>query len=50
MKRCGKCSNCKKLEKVKTSVLRAVNSSHASDDIVMVWNTMVDSLPCNNDF
>ena len=48
MKRCGTCGNCRKLEKVKRSVLRAVNPpfSHADDDVAMVWNDMLASLPC----
>jgi len=47
-KRCGGCDNCKKLEKVKRSVLRAVNPpfSHADDGVVAVWNDMLASLPC----
>jgi len=47
-KRCGECINCQKLEKVKTSILRCCNPpfSHADDDVVMVWNDMLESLPC----
>jgi len=46
--RCGKCSNCKKLELVKKRVLACCNPpfSHADDDVVKVWNDMLKMLPC----
>lgn len=48
MKRCGQCDNCKKLEKVKTTVLRTCNPpfSHADDDVVKLWNEELKRLPC----
>jgi hypothetical protein len=48
MKRCNECKNCIKLEKVKLSILRHVNHpfSHASQDVIDVWNDMVEYLPC----
>jgi hypothetical protein len=48
--RCGECENCKKLEKVKASVLRAVNPplSHADQGTVDLWNTELRRLPCLN--
>lgn len=49
--RCGACENCCKLEKVRKSVLRAVNPPLTSlgrnaDDAILVWNRMVAELPC----
>ena len=46
--RCGECDNCKKLERVKARVLACANPpfSHASDDLVDVWNRELGSLPC----
>jgi hypothetical protein len=46
--RCGSCENCKKLERVKKSVLAACNPpfSHADDGVVQVWNDMLEELPC----
>lgn len=48
MKRCGKCENCKKLERVKARVLACANPpfSHADDDVVNLWNTELKRLPC----
>lgn len=48
MKRCGQCENCKKLEQVKSIVLRACNPpfSHADDDVVNLWNEELERLPC----
>ena len=48
MKRCGKCANCKKLERVKSSVLACCNPpfSHADDDVVDLWNKELERLPC----
>lgn len=49
-KRCNECDNCKKLEKVKSRVLACVNPpfTHASQDVIDVWNDMLASLPCIN--
>jgi hypothetical protein len=49
--RCGECNNCKKLDKVKGSILRRVNPpfSHANQDVVDLWNDMVESYPCENE-
>ena len=46
--RCGTCKNCKELEKVRESVLRAVNPpfSHADQGTVDLWNTELKRLPC----
>ena len=46
--RCGECSNCKKLEKVKHSVMACCNPpfSHADQDAVDVCNTELERLPC----
>lgn len=46
--RCGTCKNCKELERVKRTVLRAVNPpfSHADDDVVKLWNAELERLPC----
>jgi len=46
--RCGECENCKKLEKVKASVLRAANPpfSHADQGTVDLWNAELSRLPC----
>jgi hypothetical protein len=46
--RCGTCKNCEELAKVQRSVLRAVNPpfSHANDDVVNLWNTELERLPC----
>lgn len=61
MKRCDNCENCKKLAKVKTSVLAccgtpknnarslSVNDmNHADDGVVAVWNDSLKTLPCLN--
>ena len=47
-KPCGVCDNCKKLEKVKQSVLRCCNPpfSHADQDVVDVWNDSLERYPC----
>lgn len=59
--RCGKCTNCVKLERVKTSVLRCCNPPFSHTDrgaiatpagyptrggVVDVWNDQLASLPC----
>lgn len=56
MKRCGKCANCLKLEKVKHSVLACCGTppkalyggqfNHADDGVVQVWNDQLKNLPC----
>ena len=51
MSRCGKCDNCKKLERVRLRVLACCNPpfSHADDDVVEVWNTELKRLPCQKE-
>jgi hypothetical protein len=48
--RCGECDNCRKLDSIKDSVLRCVNPpfSSADDDVISVWNSAVENLPCMN--
>lgn len=48
MKRCGKCENCKKLERVKQRVLACCNPpfSHADQAVVDLWNRELKELPC----
>jgi len=46
--RCGKCTNCQELERVSRRVLAACNPpfSHATDDVIDLWNTELARLPC----
>jgi len=46
--RCGRCDNCKKLDRVKTRVMACANPpfSSADDGVVAVWNDMLQLLPC----
>jgi len=46
--RCGKCANCLEIERIKSRVLACANPpfSHADDDVVKVWNTELERLPC----
>lgn len=48
MTRCGKCDNCKKLERVKRRVLACCNPpfTHADQDVVDLWNKELARLPC----
>ena len=48
MIRCDECENCLALEKVKESVLKVANPpfSHADQDVVDLWNTELQRLPC----
>lgn len=48
MKRCGKCANCKALERVQRNVLRAVSPpfSHADQGVIDLWNREVAELIC----
>lgn len=48
MTRCGKCENCKKLERVKQRVLACCNPpfTHADQDTVDLWNKELARLPC----
>lgn len=48
MKRCGKCENCQKLERVRRRVLACCNPpfSHADQGVVDVWNDQLARLPC----
>lgn len=47
-RRCRKCENCLKLEKVKASVLKTVNPpfSHADQGVMDLWNAELKRLPC----
>lgn len=58
--RCGKCQNCRDLERVRSLVLACCNtiaaqtsagamivrSSHVDDGVVQLWNTELARLPC----
>lgn len=46
--RCGKCTNCENLERVKQKVLACANPpfSHADDGVVNVWNQELTRLHC----
>ena len=56
--RCGKCENCKKLERVKEKVLACCGTpsksntgghpfpNHADDGVVAVWNKALIDYPC----
>jgi hypothetical protein len=48
MKNCGICKNCLIIEKAKISCLRTANPpfSHADDNTVMIWNSMLQDYPC----
>jgi hypothetical protein len=47
-KRCGTCTACKHIERVKPTILRCANPpfSHATDDTVKVWNQTLFDNPC----
>jgi hypothetical protein len=58
--RCGECDNCKKLERVKASVLKVVNPpcskpsaywpyACADDGVIELWNTELARLPCEKE-
>jgi len=46
--RCGTCSSCLRVEKVKPTILRCANPpfSHATDDVAQVWNQTLFDNPC----
>jgi hypothetical protein len=48
--RCGKCPNCRKLEKIQRRVLACVNPpfSHADDGVAKLWNRELEMLPCTD--
>jgi len=45
---CGRCTNCRDLNRVRIRVLACCNPpfSHADDNVISVWNTEVARLPC----
>ena len=49
-RRCGKCENCLKLERVRQRVLACANPpfSHADDGVVAVWNDALREYQCLN--
>jgi len=53
--RCGLCSNCRELDRVRSRVLACCNSihagvypssHHADDGVVRLWNHELERLPC----
>jgi len=46
--RCHECKNCLDLEKVRASVFKVANPpfSHACQDVIDLWNTELQRLPC----
>lgn len=49
--RCGKCDNCRALERIKRRVLACCNPpfSHADQGTIDVWNTELSRLKCTGD-
>lgn len=49
--RCGKCDNCKMVERARNKVLAVCNPpfSHADQGVVDVWNDVLESYPCIGD-
>ena len=49
--RCGKCENCKKLERVMRRVLACCNPpfTHADQGVVGLWNQELSRLPCGQE-
>jgi hypothetical protein len=45
--RCGQCDNCRKIERVKHSCLRASLHGKGGDDVRIVWNDALRDFPCS---